>query len=103
MLHCIRLLPACSSESGTCVEASGAYLTEAWNVAEPQSEEGSSPVIRGEAETSALQELQQLAEADLRDMEKRVTETETTIRNLKNKILLNSQTIDRLVAYRLLA
>ncbi|CDI80952.1 hypothetical protein, conserved [Eimeria praecox] len=87
---------------GTCVDGNGAYLAEALNVTKPHSDGCTSHISRQEVEVAALQELQQLAEADLADLEKRVTEAEATVRNLKSKIVLNSQTIDRLVAYRLL-
>lgn len=53
-----------------------------------------------DAGTYLTQELQQLAEADMHDLEQRMIEAEATIRDLKNQISLNSQTIRELAAYR---
>lgn len=97
-----RLYHSSASESGTCLEANAINVDEPIHIPKPPSDAGTSYSNHHDVESTALHELEQSAEADLRAMEKRVAEIQATVSNLKNKILLNSQTIDRLVGYRLL-
>ena len=97
-----RLYHSSASESGTCLEANAINVHEPIHIPKPPSDGGTSYSNHHDVESTALHELEQSAEADLRAMEKRVAEIQATVSNLKNKILLNSQTIDRLVGYRLL-
>lgn len=96
------LCSSCGSESGACVDSNGVGLVGCLDASKPEADGDTCLRTRRQmAEETAVQEFQQFAESDIRDIEDRVTEIEAIIRNLKKKIMLNSQTLDRLTAYRL--